>query len=247
MRFSVIRGKIEGVGMSMPRPLVIIFALVSLLAVGNIAALDVWLWKMNQVAPSAGVIPNRDFTSTQPSTSFLEGPPASASGTTCEACLAQVQEATAALTLRVTQLEQALAKKTVVSTTITPPPSASSTAKEYFIPLGGGSSNADDWTDVPGLQAYVDTALYGRIKTVTFEASLRTPTGNQSANARLYNVTDGHPVWNSDVSIEGGTPQLLISSPITLGTGSKLYKVQMKTQLKFITYLDQSRIHIMTY
>ena len=63
---------------------------------------------------------------------------------------------------------------------------------------------------------------------------------------RLYNVTDKHPVWFSDVSLEGGTPALLISKPITLDSGNKTYQVQMKTSLKFQAFLDQSRLHIIT-
>ena len=96
-----------------------------------------------------------------------------------------------------------------------------STAKEYFITVGTGSSNAENWTDVPGVAVYIDSTAYGKIKSTTFEASLYTPTNNQSANARLFNVTDGHPVWNSEVSIEGGTPQLKISTPITLSFSIK--------------------------
>jgi len=122
-----------------------------------------------------------------------------------------------------------------------------SSQKEYFISLGSGSSQAKDWTDVPGAEAIVDGSAYGNIKQVTFQASLYTPTGNQTAYARLYNVTDKHPVWNSDVSIEGGTPQLLISSPITLENSAKKYQVQMKTQLSAITNLVQSRIYIQLY
>lgn len=122
-----------------------------------------------------------------------------------------------------------------------------SSIKEFFIPLGSGSSISSDWEDIPGAQAYIDTGAYGTIKTITFEASLYTPTANQTAYARLYNVTDKHPVWNSDVRIDGGTPKLLISSPITLDGGSKLYIVQMKTQLQSRTNLENARVHITTY
>ena len=106
---------------------------------------------------------------------------------------------------------------------------------------------SSEWEDIPGTQSYINSNAYGRLKKVTFEASLYTPTGNQTAYARLYNVTDKHPVWNSDVAIEGGTPQLKISTPISLDSGSKLYQVQMKTQLKERTSLENARIHLVTY
>ena len=76
---------------------------------------------------------------------------------------------------------------------------------------------------------------------------MRIPTGNEVAYARLFNVTDKHPVWFSEVSLEGGTPQLLISQPVAFDSGRKLYQVQMKTSLKYTAILDQARLHITTY
>lgn len=118
--------------------------------------------------------------------------------------------------------------------------------KEFFVPFGTGSNSSDDWQDISGLKATLDPANYGSIKTITFETTIRIPTGNEIAYARLYNATDKHPVWFSDVSLEGGTPQLLISKPIILDSGNKTYQVQMKTSLKYPAYLDQSRLHILT-
>ncbi len=124
--------------------------------------------------------------------------------------------------------------------------SASSSVKEFFVPFGTGSNSSDDWQDVPGLKATLDPANYGNMKTVVFEATIRIPTGNETAYVRLYNINDKHPVWFSDISLEGGTPQLIISKSITLDSGNKTYQVQMKTSLKYPAYLDQSRLHIIT-
>ncbi len=121
-----------------------------------------------------------------------------------------------------------------------------SQTKEFFVPFGSGSSSSGDWEDVGGLKAYVDSTQYPSIKNVVFEASVRIPTGNEVAYVRLFNETDKHPVWFSEVSLEGGTPKLLVSDPITLDQGNKLYKVQMKTSLKYSAILDQARIHITT-
>lgn len=117
---------------------------------------------------------------------------------------------------------------------------------EYFIPLGSGVTSSGDWEDLSGIQGYVDTNNYGKMKKVVFEISLRVPTGNQTVWARLYNKTDNHPVWYSEVSMDGGTPVLLTSKPIELDSGNKLYVVQVKTQLKYNAYVDQARIHINT-
>lgn len=142
-----------------------------------------------------------------------------------------------------------------LSPTLTPAPtkaqssssSTQSVAKEYYVPFGSGSGSSSDWQDVAGLQAYVDSASYPNIKSVVFEASLHIPTGNQTAGVRLYNATDGHPVWNSEVNFNGNTLSVFLGSqPVSLDIGNKLYKVQMKTQLKYPAILDQSRLHITT-
>lgn len=160
-------------------------------------------------------------------------------------CLSEIIKATKSATLVVKSTSAPTPTPTVkpISQTQT---QTQSLVKEFFVPFGSGSSSSDDWQDVPGLRATLDPSNYGSIKTVTFEATIRIPTGNEVAYARLYNATDKHPVWFSDVSLEGGTPQLLISKPITLDSGSKIYQVQMKTSLKFQAFLDQSRLRIVT-
>lgn len=142
-------------------------------------------------------------------------------------------------------IQQATATATTTTKTIT---TGSSAVREYFVPFGSGSSSNRDWANVGGLSAYINTANYPRIKKVTFEASVSVPTGNETVTVRLYNVTDDHPVWFSDVYFDGGTDAgLLISQPITLDPGKKQYQVQMKTQLTYPANLDQARVRIITY
>lgn len=119
-----------------------------------------------------------------------------------------------------------------------------SPVKDYFIPLGSGTTQANDWTDVPGAQATVDFGSYKNIKSVVFEASVSVPTANQTVSIRLYNVSDKHPVWYSDVTMNGGNSAYLISQPLAYDKGSKIYQVQVKTQLQYPAQLTQSRIHI---
>ncbi len=119
-----------------------------------------------------------------------------------------------------------------------------SSTKEYFIPLGSGTNQSSDWTNVPGTQATVDFGSYQHIKSIVFEASVAVPTANESVSVRLYNVSDQHPVWYSDVTMNGGDSDYLISQPIAYDRGPKIYQVQMKTQLQYPANLTQSRIHI---
>lgn len=123
----------------------------------------------------------------------------------------------------------------------------SATAKEYYVPLGSGSNATDEWADVTGVSAYIDTASYGRMKQVLFEATVTVPAGSQKVWVRLYNATDKHPVWFSEVTTDSSGPVLLTSKAITLDKGNKLYQVQMRTQLKALTNLVQSRVRITTY
>jgi hypothetical protein len=120
-------------------------------------------------------------------------------------------------------------------------------AKEYYVPLGAGTNATDEWSDVPGASVSIDTASYGKIKQAIFEATVTVPSGSQRVWVRLYNVTDRHPVWFSDVTTDSSGPVLLASSPIALDKGNKVYQVQMKTQLKNLTNLVQSRVKIATY
>lgn len=130
-------------------------------------------------------------------------------------------------------------------------PTASTTTsgvKEFFIPLGTGTVPNTDWTDIPGAQAWVDSNQYTNIKSVAFEAATHTPDHNQFVYLRLYNETDKYILANSELYFENaGVAALKISEGISLGSGNKLYKVQMKTQLGFPTNLTNSRIHILTY
>lgn len=119
-------------------------------------------------------------------------------------------------------------------------------AKEYFVPLGSGTNQSTGWQDVEGAQSYVDSTLYRKAKKTTFEATLEVPSGSQITYVRLYNATDQHPVWFSEVNMDGSGPKLLVSAPITLDPGEKLYKVQMKSQLAAKANLVQSRLHIQT-
>lgn len=119
-----------------------------------------------------------------------------------------------------------------------------SSVKDYFVSFGSGINSSNDWTDVGGLQAIVDLANFGNIKEIRFEASVYVPTENQAVSVRLFNKTDKHPVWGSEVTMSGGPSGYLVSNPISFDKGEKTYQVQMKTQLQYQANLGQARLHI---
>ena len=124
--------------------------------------------------------------------------------------------------------------------------SSSNSLRQFSVSLGSGTNATTTWTSVPGVAAYINTAQYGTIQSVTFQASLFVPTGNQIAYVQLYDATNQHPVWFSTMSMSGGSAQLLISSPITLDPGNNLYEVQVMSQLGFPTNLVQSSVNIVS-
>ncbi len=202
--------------------------LVLLLLIVNIGYLD---WKLFTNSASSSSTPVLEA---KPSPPLLQDTSSKSEKVCSQSCLSAIYQATSS---------SQVSPKTNQTAPLT-----STGVKEYFVPFGGATMTAIDWQDAPGLQAYIDTANYSRIKSVTFEASVHVPTGNETANVRLFNVTDKHPVWFSEVFFNGGSnSQLLLSQPITLDPGNKLYKVQFKTQLQFPAVLDQSRLHIVIY
>lgn len=120
------------------------------------------------------------------------------------------------------------------------------TAKEFYVPLGSGSTKSSDYEELPSAEAYVDTYNYSKINKVVFEVYLRNPTGNGKVYAKLFNATDKHDVWFSEVVFEGGGTARR-EAAITLEPGNKLYRVMLKSSLRYDAYVDTARIKIVTY
>ncbi len=133
--------------------------------------------------------------------------------------------------------------ETVTPTQSVTPVIIDSSVKEYFVAFGSGTSSADDWADVDGLEANVDFSSYGNVKDIIFEVSVSVPTANQLVWVRLYNKTDKHPVWNSEVSTSGSSGYTY-SKSLIYDQGAKDYQVQVKTQLKYPANITQARLHI---
>ena len=148
-------------------------------------------------------------------------------------CLEVITEATAA----------SLAQATPVSTPA--PAVAAPTVKEFYIPLGGGSNKSSDWVELGGIESVIDMANYPNVKSIIFEASMRIPTANGRVYAKLYNITDQHDVWFSEVSSEGSVSSRTESKNINLAPGRKLYRVMMKSTMSYEAFLDSARIKIL--
>lgn len=204
---------------------VIILSVTGFVVFANIAFLD-YIYFSNT---SPGIKVQQVVQTPLPVTTELQGSMCSSS------CITAIENATASSTVT-TPTSKPISSKTPAKTTGLP--------KDYFIPLGTGFTQNNDWTNVGGTDITINPADYGKIKQVIFQASMHIPIANGTIYARLYNVTDDHPVWYSEVSTGEGASTLVSSANITLDPGSKLYRVQIKTSLQYPSYLDFSRIKI---
>jgi len=117
--------------------------------------------------------------------------------------------------------------------------------KEIFIPIGSGSTKNNNYEDLAGLEVTIDTNKYSAIESVVFEASIWVQDGNGKMFAQLYNSTDKHPVWNSEISTSSVLGVLTTSSQITLDKGSRTYKIQAKTNMtSYAAHVDNARLKI---
>jgi hypothetical protein len=151
-----------------------------------------------------------------------------------------IKVATQSLTLAVQNIQ--LNPKT--QTLYASPVANTTTVKEYYIPLGYGSTNSTDWVDLPGVEAYVAPLNYGKIKEMYFEAGISIPTGSGEVYARLRNVTDSVSLFESEVHRSGESGGLASSGKIPVPTSTKLYRVQLRSSIGAEVKLDNARIKI---
>lgn len=117
--------------------------------------------------------------------------------------------------------------------------------KEFVISLGSGMTRNNEWEAIPGAEVYIDTDKYQKIRTVIFESSMYIPTANGRMYAKIFNATDKHDVWFSEMSMEGNTvirPQATVS----LDKGNKLYRLMAKSSLKYDALILNAVIRVIT-
>ena len=117
--------------------------------------------------------------------------------------------------------------------------------KEAYLPIGGGKTQSDAYQAIPAAQISVDSANFQNLKEVTFEVFFHIPTGNGQGYVKLYNVTDGHDVWFSEVAGIGDQVNKR-ETKIKLDPGKKTYQVMAKSTLKYEMIIDQARLKIVT-
>ncbi|KKR50960.1 MAG: hypothetical protein UT84_C0004G0023 [Candidatus Curtissbacteria bacterium GW2011_GWA1_40_16] len=124
---------------------------------------------------------------------------------------------------------QAQATQTIVKTetqTIIQTPQ-----KEIFIPLGSGSTKSGSFSDLGGVEVSIDTTKYPPIDYMVFQASIWVTNGNGKAWARVINVNDNNPFYESEISSSSSSGEFRTSGKIPFVYGPKTYRVQAKTDI----------------
>ena len=95
------------------------------------------------------------------------------------------------------------------------------------------------------MEAIIDTRDYTNITSVQFEAFMHLPHANGMMFAKLYNVSDEHDVWFSELTADTSEITRYVAD-ITLDEGENTYRVHMKSSLRDLANLVNARIIIST-
>src|SRR3989344_6048851 len=148
-----------------------------------------------------------------------------------------IKTATESLTLRVDALAGNSSQPETAVTQNQP-------VKEYYVPLGTGSTNSTAWVDLPGVEAYIAPSNYGTIVEMYLEVAIRVPTGSGQGFSRLQNVTDNNSLVESEDSYEGKAGKLFSSGKIPVPSQTRLYRMQLRSSLGAEVVLDNARIKL---
>lgn len=175
-------------------------------------------------------------TGTQKTTPGLSAFPSQSTDTCSSSCISLIRSATASAARVQTPTQTTTTVYTPTKVATTP-----AVRGEFFIPLGSGSvASGTDWTDIKTAQATFDAGNFGTIKAAYFEAFIHTDSGEVSA--RLFDTTTPAILFSSQVASTSNS-STYSSAPITLSSGTKVYRVQMKSTIGS-GVLDQARLRI---
>lgn len=121
---------------------------------------------------------------------------------------------------------------------------ASSTQSTIYIPLGsGGSWGNQDWYTTNEYQVSLDPANYPGYTGMVLEVTFRLLESAGTGYVRLYNTTDSSAT-SSELSTTSSTFNLQSSSSFKLASGTKTYKLQVKSTATKDLYIQSARIKV---
>lgn len=149
--------------------------------------------------------------------------------------LKAVEAANAELKIKVSNLEKA-----------SPQTTATSTSKSVvYIPLGsgGGPWANTDWYTTPEYEITLDPANYPGYSGMVLEVTFRLVEPAGTGSVRLYNASDNKAA-SSELTTTSGTFAVKSSSSFTLPSGSKTYKLQIKSTASKDLFIQSARIKV---
>lgn len=146
------------------------------------------------------------------------------------------------LEMTVTQMQGQINSLKPATAQTTP---AASKQAPLYIPLGsGGTLNDQNWLALSTYEVLIDPADYPGYSNMQLEVNMRLVQTAGEAKARLYNVTDGSDIANSEVTVTADKATLGTSHTFTLPTGRKTYRLQAKSTQGFTLELQTARIKV---
>lgn len=136
--------------------------------------------------------------------------------------------------------------KTKVSALESAAPQTSTSSKStVYIPLGsGGGPWANiDWYSAPEYEISLDPSNYPGYTGMVLEVTFRLVEAAGTASVRLYNVTDA-TAQSSQLDTTSTTHSLKTSSSFKLASGTKTYRLQLKSSSNKDIYIQSARIKV---
>jgi len=165
---------------------------------------------------------------------------------TDDVALNKLGERVSVLETEVLRLKSAtVSSKTMAPVTVISDNKVTPTKHINYLSINGTLSQvAYDWTDVPASQFYFNKADYPGLKEIHFESNMKLFNGNGMAFVRLFDVTHGVAVTNSQVQTAYQNDTVVVSVPIGFMDGRNLIKVQIKSLTADSTVFNSGRLVI---
>lgn len=158
--------------------------------------------------------------------------PAAAS-TSLDTRLANAESTVTELKARVSTLEK-----------VTPAPVATSGKSTVYIPLGSGGSWSDvDWHSLSEYEISLNPDNYPGYTGMILEVAFRLAESAGTGSIRLYNITDASAT-SSELSITGTSFSLQSSSSFNIPSGTKTYRLQVKSTQRKDLFIQTARIKV---
>lgn len=226
------------------------FILVPVILVGGL-----WFWrsgiKQNLTSPQAGIIDSgpvevpkalpgatledRVKSLEETLTKLVTQVNSIKSGSATPANLSGVEGTITELKARVTALEKATPVPAVIS----------SKATTIYIPLGGstGPWGSQDWNTINEYEISLNPDNYPGYTSMYLEVNFRLAEAAGTGSVRLYNTTDSSAV-SSQVDTTSTAFGVQTSSSFKLSSGTKTYKLQIKSSQGKDLYVQSARIKV---